>query len=64
MRLSVDKLSPRNQRGGDKMVAKISTGAVNGVEGVAITVEVDMIGGMPATTQRGNDFAEALPRPA
>jgi len=46
------------------MVAKISTGAVNGVEGVAITVEVDMIGGMPATTQRGNDFAEALPRPA
>jgi len=30
------------------MVAKILSGAVNGVEGVAITVEVDMVGGMPA----------------
>jgi len=30
------------------LVAKILSGAVNGVEGVAITVEVDMVGGMPA----------------
>ncbi|MCL2575771.1 MAG: YifB family Mg chelatase-like AAA ATPase [Defluviitaleaceae bacterium] len=30
------------------MVAKIISGAVNGVEGVAITVEVDMVGGMPS----------------
>ena len=30
------------------MVAKILSGAISGVEGVAIVVEVDMIGGMPA----------------